>query len=89
MNYNKTTRQQGIETRKRILGAIKGYIIQHKYPPTIREICDMTGIKSTSTIQAHIERMIDTGILETDAEYNSRRALRIPGMRIEFEELEG
>ncbi len=68
-------------TRERILEFITFYIIAHGYPPTTREIGDGTGIKSTSTINHHIHIMLDTGMLETDAEWGSPRALRVPGMQ--------
>ena len=87
MDYIKTNRQQGISTRYWILEAIKAYIIQHGYPPTVREICDMTGIASTSTVSHQIKKMLKDGTLESDADM-SPRAIRVPGMRIVFEEIE-
>lgn len=84
MNYSKTTRQQGCETRENILQAIKAYIIRHGYPPTVREICEMTGLKSTSTVQHHLERMMKNGDIETDAGNAKSRAIRVPGMQITF-----
>lgn len=82
---NETTRQQGTRTRCQILKAIKDYIKIHGYPPTCREICDMAGIRSTSTIHNQIQRMFADGTLETDNP-GMPRAIRIPGMQIAFEE---
>lgn len=67
--------------RQRVLNAIIGYITEHQYPPTIREICDMTGLKSPSTVQIHISNLMRDGLLETDHEYGASRALRVPGHR--------
>jgi len=62
-----------------ILNYIKAYIQEHSYPPTVREIGDGVGLKSTSSVQAHIKKLIELGELETDAGMNSPRALRVPG----------
>ena len=67
--------------RQRVLNAIIGYITEHQYPPTIREICDMTGLKSPSTVQIHISNLMRDGLLETDHKYGASRALRVPGYR--------
>lgn len=85
MDHTKTTRQQGINTRVQMLEAIKAYITQHGYPPTVREICDMTGIASTSTVHYQLQRMFADGTLETDHP-GMPRAIRVPGMKIVFEE---
>ncbi len=44
-------------------------------PPTVREICRATGIKSTSTVHAVLEALEDQGLITRDA-HNSR-AIRI------------
>lgn len=72
----------GEKVRQDILEYIKQYIRQHSYPPSRREIGDGVGLKSTSSVQSHINRMLADGILETDVEAGSPRALRVPGMRI-------
>lgn len=75
------------QNMENILAFIKEYIKKHAYPPTIREIMEGTGFKSTSTVQAYIQKMIDIGWLETDVINNSAaRALRVPGY--EFREME-
>lgn len=71
----------GEKVRQDILEYIKQYIRQHSYPPSRREIGDGVGLKSTASVQNHINRMLSEGILETDVEAGSPRALRIPGMR--------
>ena len=68
-------------TREKIFNAIVYYISQHQYPPTVKEICNMTGLKSTSSVHNHITKLIDEGMLETDAEWGSPRAIRVPGYK--------
>ncbi len=44
MNKNNFPTQK----EKEILDVIIHYIEKYQYPPTIREICDMVGLKSTA-----------------------------------------
>lgn len=78
---NETTKKRGEEVRKRILGAIVSYIKEHGYAPTVREICDMVGLKSTSSVQSHLIRMLADGVIETDAGLGTPRAIRVPGYK--------
>ncbi len=41
------------------------------YPPSVREICDATGIKSTSTVHAVLSALEDAGYIKRDR-YHSR-----------------
>jgi repressor LexA len=79
---NIASTRKGEQTRERIMQAIISYIEKHQYAPTVRELLEMTGIKSTSTIHRHILVLIDKGRLETDAEWGTPRALRVPGYKI-------
>lgn len=76
-------------TKQRILEFIVSYIQGHSYPPTVREIGEGVGLKSTSSVQSHIVRMLDCGMLETDAEPGSTRAIRVPGYKFVKEEADG
>lgn len=81
MEHKKQIGESGAEARKNILTAIVGYIEAHGYPPTVREICSLSGYKSTSTVQAHLSKMLDLGMIETDAQTGSSRAIRVPNYR--------
>lgn len=67
---------------KAIRNFIVSYILEHKYSPSVREIADGVGLKSTSSAQYYLDIMIEAGILETDTKPRQPRALRIPGMSI-------
>ena len=60
---------------------IYNYIVQftseHGYPPSVREICEATGIKSTSTVHAYLKRLEDEGYIDRRSGLN--RAIRLPG----------
>lgn len=71
--------ERGIAIRKEIRGKIVGYIQEHGYSPTVREIGDMVGLKSTSSVQSHLNRMFQEGMLETDCKAGTPRAIRVPG----------
>lgn len=46
-------------------------------PPTVREICAATGIKSTSTVHAILNMLEETGYIYRDARFS--RAIKIEG----------
>lgn len=69
----------GENTREKILDAIIQYIEKHGYSPTTREIGQMVGLKSTSSVHSHLTRMYIEGKIETDAEWGTPRAIRVPG----------
>lgn len=74
---NKGAAKQGEQSRDKILKAIAEYYEVHKYAPSVRELCAITGFKSTNTVHTHLLRMQNEGVLETDHGFNSPRALRI------------
>ena len=67
---------------KTIYEFIVSYILDHQYPPSIREILDATGYYSTSTIHRYLHEMYELGILETDAGVGQSRAIRVPGLMV-------
>ena len=75
--------EKGKEIRNRIMDAIVLYIDKHQYAPTVREIGDMVGLKSTSSVHSHLTRLVQEGRIETDTEYIKPRAIRIPGYKYE------
>ena len=76
----------GEKVRDAIVKAIIKYIEEHKYPPTVREIGEMVGLKSTSSVFTHLTKLQKEGRVETDAGLGSPRSLRIPGYRFVKEE---
>lgn len=78
---DETTKRHGEEVREKILEAVVSYIKEHGYSPSVREIGDMVGLKSTSSVQNHITKMLKNGMLETDCGVGTARAIRVPGYR--------
>lgn len=73
--------KKGIQTRKIIYEKVVEYIQKHGYSPTVREIGEMVGLKSTSSVYNHLLRMFDDGTFETDAPLGTPRAIRVPGYK--------
>ena len=67
--------------KEKVLNAIVDYISEHQYPPSVRELCDITGFKSTSSINRYINKLLEEGLLETDCGIGAPRALRVPGYK--------
>ena len=78
---NTALTRKGEQVRDAIVEAIKSYIQEHGYAPTVREIGKMVGLKSTSSVQSHLTRLFSEGKLETDAGPSSPRTIRVPGYR--------
>ena len=61
MSYGKITEKQKI-----ILEYIKQEILNKGYPPTVRDICDAVGLRSTSSVHAHLETLEKNGYIRRD-----------------------
>lgn len=55
------------EKQQQILDYLKKEVHEKGYPPSVREICDATGLKSTSTVHGHLERLEKKGYIRRDA----------------------
>ena len=49
--------------QEEILNYIDNTIKRNGYSPTVREICEAVGLKSTSTVQYHLKKLIELGFL--------------------------
>lgn len=52
--------------QKEIYDFMKNYILDKGYPPSVREICEAVGLKSTSTVHGHLERLEKKGLIKRD-----------------------
>ena len=46
-----------------VLEFIKSELFKKGYPPSVREICEAVGLKSTSTVHGHLERLERKGLI--------------------------
>lgn len=69
------------EKQEQILAFVNDYIKENGYPPSIREICKGVGLSSTSTVHAHLNNLMQSGLIKKD---NSRsRGIKIVNNDVE------
>jgi repressor LexA len=64
------------ESQERIFAYIKKEVKAKGYPPSVREICEATGLRSTSTVHAHLKRLEKRGLISRDS--MKPRAISLP-----------
>lgn len=52
--------------QEEILNYIKDEILERGFPPTVREICQTVGLKSTSSVHSHLESLEKNGFIRRD-----------------------
>ncbi len=72
------------DSQARILEYIEKTTRAKGYPPSVREICDATGLKSTSTVHGHLIRLEKKGLISRDS--MKPRAISISNDRYATEE---
>lgn len=65
------------DNQQRILDYIKSVIQDKGYPPSVREIANAVGLKSTSTVHGHLQRLEKRGLIHRDA--MKPRAMEVVG----------
>ncbi|UCH58643.1 MAG: winged helix DNA-binding protein, partial [Anaerolineales bacterium] len=63
------------ERQKRILEVLERFQDQNGYPPSIREICDLANISSTSVVKYYLSQLEESGHIERDGRVS--RGIRI------------
>ncbi len=53
-------REMGGRTAE-VLAAVASYLDEHGYPPTLRELCTLCGLSSTSQAHYHLARLVRLG----------------------------
>lgn len=61
--------------QEKLFQAIKKYIDENGYSPTVRELCKMVGASSPATVQGMLKRLKAKGYI--DYVYNHSRTIRI------------
>lgn len=52
--------------QREVLDFIRSELYAKGYPPSVREICEAVGLKSTSTVHGHLERLEKKGYIRRD-----------------------
>ena len=76
VSNNKSVSKRSLTTREQaILDCIKNKIRENGFPPTVREICNEVGLRSTSTVHGYLARLEDLGVIKRDP--SSSRAIEV------------
>lgn len=66
---------------QKVFDCIVEYIKEYNYPPSIRELCKLTGLKSTSSVHRYVHNLMDKGKIETDHKLGMPRTLSVIGYK--------
>jgi repressor LexA len=69
------------DRQRAILDYLRGFVDEHGYPPTVREIGEAVGLRSPSTVHAHLAQLERAGLLRRDP--TKPRALELTDRRRE------
>lgn len=75
VNWTKIANKELNESAIQVLVYIHEYINESGISPTMRDICKGTGLKSTSSVYAHTEKLHSLGYITKD--YDSPRSIRV------------
>lgn len=70
------------ETQQRILNFIRSFTSKHGYPPSIREIAKHLGTPYTRTIEYHLEKLEQKGLIRRDRGVSRGIKLLNPGVEV-------
>jgi repressor LexA len=76
--------QMVTERQRAILDYLRGFVDEHGYPPTVREIGEAVGLRSPSTVHAHLAQLERAGLLRRDP--TKPRAIELTDRRREVAE---
>lgn len=65
--------------REEILEFLRQFVADNGYAPSVREIMQAVGLRSTATVHYHLSALHDAGLLTVDGSKN--RAISLPGGR--------
>lgn len=72
--------------QEQILNYIKKYVINHGFPPTVREIASALGVSSPATIHAHLDNLQNKGVIRKDGSKNRAIELLVENEYLEKNE---
>lgn len=76
---NNELQEQGIETRQGVYDFLVKFITENGYAPSVREIAEATGLKSTSSVYEHLQILEMAGKIHM--EKNKPRAISLVGYK--------
>ena len=74
-----SSKSRGNKVRQKMLDCIIKHIEEKGYAPSVRELCEMVSLKSTSSVHSHLLRMNDDGLIVS--EMDKPRAIKVVGYK--------
>jgi repressor LexA len=72
-------RKKGLsERQKRILEVLENFQVENGYPPSIREICELANISSTSVVNYYLDQLQEMNFIERDGKVSRGIRLIMP-----------
>lgn len=65
------------KSQEMVLNAIRTFTAERGYSPSVRDLCEMCGLRSTSSVHAHLKSLEKKGYLKKHE--NQPRALVLVG----------
>lgn len=62
-------------TDAQLMAFIRGFVTDHGYPPSVRDIGEATGLASTSSVRHRLRGLEEAGLIRRDPRYS--RAIAI------------
>ncbi len=69
------------ERQRKVLTCIEGYVAEHGFPPTVREIGEAIGVNSTSLVAYYLKRLEERGLINREPAMS--RAIQLTPSAIE------
>lgn len=60
-----------------VLEALRSYVTENGYCPSVRELGDLVGLSSSSSVQHHLRALVESGKIQRDR--SRPRAIRLIG----------
>lgn len=73
------------ERQRKVLNCIEGYVSEHGFPPTVREIGDAIGVNSTSLVSYYLKRLEERGLISREPSMSRAIQLTSPTTEINVE----
>lgn len=79
------SRYNNYDTRDCVYNFCKDFILEHGYAPSVREIADAVGLKSSSSAFYHIQKLMEEGLLVKAEREGVSRAFTLAGYEVKRE----
>lgn len=80
MGKSKAQGSKSSATKMHIYEKTVAFLLSNGYSPTVRELCDITGLKSTSTVKLYLDELAVEGLITMRSD--SPRTICVKGLRL-------